>query len=171
MANNSMIFDVSSIIKDNYSKLESSGAHSSHIFLWILLIPYLFSILVSITPFFIDFCNIAQSNYIVSFASIIIGFLINVSVILKATETKYSIAVSLKSRVFANIFYTILIGVLLVVMIIIGTWLNPMIIYSQQVIFWKATIFMSYLILQYFLFFHFIVMLLVVMKGFYAVCK
>lgn len=166
-----MIFDVSGIIKDNYSKLEKDAANRCHIFLWILLIPYILSILVSVIPLLVDFCKIEQFDYIVSFTSIIIGFLINVSVILKATDAKSSIAKSLKERIFANIFYTILIGVLLVVMLIIGAWLNPMIIYSQDVTFLMATLFLSYLILQYFVFFHFIMMLLVVMKAFYAICK
>lgn len=170
MTDSAIIFDVSHIINDNYSKLKVD-ATLSHILFWIIAVPYVLSLSILIFSLFVDFYKIEQSSYIISFASIIIGFLINASVMLKATDTKYSIEETLKERVFANIFYTILVGILLVVMIIAGTWFNSMVIYSQNVTFWIATICLSYIILKNFIFIHFILMILVVIKAFYAVCR
>ncbi|SFM68225.1 hypothetical protein [Methanolobus profundi] len=172
MTNNEspMIFDVSHIIRDNYSKLERD-AHLSHIIFWIIFVPYIIAVVLSVFPLFVASCKLEQSNYVISFSSIIIGFLINSAVMLKAVDTRSSLGSALKERAFANIFYTILIGIVLVIVVIGGTWIDPTIVYSTKFSFFITVLLIFYIITMYFLFFHFILMIFVVMKAFYAVCR
>ncbi|ETA68242.1 hypothetical protein MettiDRAFT_1696 [Methanolobus tindarius DSM 2278] len=165
-----IIFDVSHIVRDNYAKLEKD-AHLSHIVFWIIFVPYIIAVVFSLFPLFVSSCKLEQSNYVISFSSIIIGFLINSAVMLKAVDTSSSLGCALKERTFANIFYTILVGILLVIVVIGGTWINPNLVYSINFSFIVTVLFLFYIIIMYFLFFHFIFMILIVMKAFYAVCR
>lgn len=160
-----MIFDISKIIKDNYSLL-LKDAHISHIILWLFGVP----IITSVSLIFFNFkLDSDQLSSIVSFVSIIIGFLVNVSVILVSIpNSKGLIGNFVKKRNHANIFYTILVGILLVVIIIMKPWFGFSIPIQKNFLFDFSIIYYFFL---YSLFIHFILMILIVIKAFYALYK
>lgn len=168
-----MIFDISKIIKDNYSLL-LKDAHISHIILWLFGVP----IITSVSLIFFNFkLDSDQLSSIVSFVSIIIGFLVNVSVILVSIpNSKGLIGNFVKKRNHANIFYTILVGILLVVIIIMKPWFGFSIPIQKNFLFdFSINFLLDFSIIYYFflysLFIHFILMILIVIKAFYALYK
>lgn len=161
-----MIIDISNIIKDNYSLL-LKDAHKSHILFWLFFNPLIISTILVFFNFRLD---VNQLEFTILFVSIIVGFMINISVILITTKNSKGLLGDLvKSRSFANIFYTVLIGIFLILAIIIEPWLHftiplPKINLIIDVLFF-------YTIFLFSLFIHFIVMILVSVKTFYALHK
>ena len=157
-----MIFDISKIVKDNYALLYKD-AHRSHIHCWLFYIPLIIS---CISVYFNFSFTEAQLGHIISFVSIIVGFLINVSVILISTQNSKGIVGDLvKRRGHANIFYTILVGILMVFTIIIGPSLLDIVYPYISFITYVATVAL------FSIFIHFIIMILIVIKAFYALYR
>lgn len=161
-----MIWNVSKIISDNY-KLLSKDSNKGHTGFWLFFIP----IIVSFVLIFFNLrLNADQFNYIISFVSLIVGFLINVSVILVSIQNLKGLLGSIvQKRIFANICYTILVGILLILIVIAEPWMRlsvhiPYINYALDFS-------IAFNILIFSVFFHFIVMILVVIKGFYSLYK
>ena len=157
-----MIFNVSKIVKDNYTLLYKD-AHKSHVYCWLFCIPLIISCISVIFNF--SFTE-AQLGHIISFVSIIVGFLINVSVILISTQNSKGIVGDLvKRRGHANIFYSILVGILIVFAIIIGPSLLDIVIPHIPFIPYVATV------ILFSIFLHFMIMILIVIKAFYALYR
>ena len=161
-----MIWNVSQIISNNY-KLLSKDAHKSHIVFCLFLIPIIISFILPSLNFKL---NANQFNYIISFVTIIVGFLINVSVILiSERHSKGLIGNEVHKRTFANVFYTVLVGIFIILTIIIEPWANLPIHVSYMDFVLDISKMFNFVIL--FVFFHFIIMILVTIKGFYALYK
>ena len=162
-----MLFDVSKIFEDNYSLLIKDSSRF-HVFLCLGIIPFVVSIVLVIIGF--KFSDNQFSN-LITFIAIIVGFLINVTVIMiTAEKDKGPIGKFLKNRNNANIFYTIIIGILITLLAIIRSGFETSIFWpfinSYYIIFSSV-----YYLIIYTLFIHFLIMILIIMKAFYALYK
>lgn len=162
-----MLFNVSKIFEDNYTYLVKDSS-KSEVFIYLGVVPFVISLAFVLFGF--KFSDSQLSN-LITFIAIIVGFLINVTVIMISSEkNKGPIGDFLKSRNNANIFYTIIIGILITLLaIIIPFFANSVFwdfINSYYVIFSDI-----YYLIIYTLFIHFLLMILIIMKAFYALYK
>lgn len=161
-----MIWNISKIISDNYHLL-SKESSKEHVIFWFFLIP----IVISLGLITLDLrLNPNQLGYIISFVSLIVGFLINVSVILVSIKNwKGVLGTIVEKRIFANICYTILVGILLILIVIAGPWVGSNVYIPYIDYIFEFSIIFN--ILTFSVFIHFIFMILVVIKGFYSLYK
>ena len=155
-----MLFNCKKIIVDNFI-LTKEDSSWGHITFWVFIVPILIALLVYFIN--IHYINGSQAN-LVAFVSIVTGFLINISVVMLSDRSNQHILLpALRKRVQANIHYTILVGILIILMIIgkdlalstasfinIG-FLSPL---------FSATL--TFFIIHYLLF------ILIILKGFYS---
>lgn len=170
-----MIFNVIRIFKDNYSLLYEDSSRG-HVYFWLFFAP----LIVSLGLIFCGFkFNENQFNNLINFIAIIVGFLINAAVILISMEkSKGSIGDSLRTRSYANIFYSIIIGIFIILLTIIKpSFENSVFGYLLKISVLIPVLNFSlgfstlYYLFLYSLFIHFIIMILVIIKAFYALYK
>jgi hypothetical protein len=167
-----MIFNVRAIIEDNY-KLLYKDSSKSHVYFWLFGVPVVISL--AFILFGVKF-NDNQYTYLISFIAIIVGFLINATVVLISTQNgKGQIYDFLKKRSQANIFYTVIIGILIIILVIIkpcfgNAIFEPLLIpyFVIPVVNVGIGIFTLYYFFFYSLFAHFFIMILIILKVFYS---
>jgi|GEM_PF-5536730 len=159
-----MLFDISRIVKDNYTLLIKDSS-KIEVFTYLFFIPIIISLVFVVCGFKL---NDSQFTDIITFIAIIVGFLINITVVLISTQnTKGVIGEFLKNRNKANIFYTILVGISITLLSIIKPCFENFIFHSiLNSYLWIAS--PIYYVILYSLFIHFIFMILIIIKAFYA---
>ncbi len=158
-----MIWNVGRIFSDHY-KLLKKDSSTEHIVFWLFIFPVITSL------FLICIANYSFSadilNDIISFVSLTVGFLITAVIILISSKNnKGAIGDFLEKRTQANVFYTIIIGIALILFIIFSSLLK----FSFSIPFigsFGPEFFISTLILFFLI--HFLLNMFVIIKALYA---
>jgi hypothetical protein len=157
-----MLFNPIQIIKENYESIKKES-NSLFFVIWLLVFPAIVSVILIIFHLKL---NSGQYTNLIAFISILIGFLINILVMMVSNKKDDTLLrKQLTDRIYSNVSYFVISGVLLVILILIESW------FSLQDLLFGISLNDILLFFVYFIFLHIIIILLMIIKGFYSLYK
>lgn len=151
-----MIWNPARIIEDNFEKLVSDS-NRGHVILWLGIAPLGLSILLELLSVNLSY------NYVISFVSIMTGFLVNGVILTLSIDHEHGeVGTVLEERTYSNIFYGILVGITQVGLIFMFSNSSLNFILSNKVTVNIVEIGLNSVLI------HFIVVIMIIIKGLYA---